>query len=402
MITSCNLTYANTLKSYQFHKKLMGTPASPAKDCDERMCEAKRRMCYTICQYEELRHKDRVVMTNDLLGRALSNCNAYVVFSKLVEVAKGIKEQRAAAPTGTKGALETMIGERSHEFGELLWPYLDSTCSYPLMQACKTLRAFGLEHNRQNTLSVFGIDPSGNRVDGFPCHAKKDDENIVRPGTNIRFKLQVSSTILQRVVTPATAGTNETEDIKSKEIVHDRCGRAVKRISKPWPISSNESECSGVDIALVEDDEERTWIGDAVYVNSSESHLVGRVASDAMLVRKDDPFAAFKNGTMPVHRLDVKALSGKQRRRFRLRFSLMVHAKHASTSSRIAHPWVVYSDPFLSVSRLNSEEARANKRERDQTRCAKLREDTATRKAQRVSNAAAAAAVAAAGAAPEA
>lgn len=400
MITSSNLTYANTSKSYQFHKKLMATPASSPTDCEERMCEAKRRMCYTICQYEELRHKDRVLMTNDLLGRALSNCNAYVVFSKLVEVAKGIKEQRTAAPTGTKGALETMIEERSHEFGELLWPYLDETCSYPLMLACKTLRTFGLEHNRQNTLSVFGIDPSGKRIDGFPHHAKKDDENIVRPGTNIRFKLQVSSTILQRVVTPATAGTNETEDIKLKDIVHDRCGRAVKRMSKTN--LSNESECSGVDIALVEDDEERTWIGDAVYVDSSEH--AGRVPSiSAALVRKDNPFAAFKNGTMPVHRLDVKALSGKQRRRFRLRFSLVVHPKaHASTSSRIACPWVVYSDPFLSVSRLNSEEARANKRERDQTRCAKLREDTATRKAQRVSNAVAAAAVAAAGAASEA
>lgn len=376
-VLDCFEKRSNIITGVPFHKLLMGVPMSSPTNAVDRIVEARRRMCYTIFQFERLKRKDRVLMTNDMVLRAVLNCKGYNALKKLVKFARRVKESRLNLPPG-KHALEKIVSDpfTSHEFGQVLWPYLDRTCSYPLMLACKALRAFGLEHRRQNVLGVVGIDRKGNVVSGggFPFHGQgPNGENLVRPGKNIRFQLKVSNTTLQRVVVPGTCATNETEELRDETFVFEKRGSAVSDALCHQHLNHKHSL---VEVTLVNDDEKFTRAGNP------------QVPNDVYVMRKGDPTNEFLTDKMPVIRLDVKKLSGEDHQAFRLRFSLNIlhHLPETSrTGKKSVHvmPWVVYSDPFYVVSKLDTETAKANKRARDVERCKRSKQQRVDVEAQR-------------------
>lgn len=74
---------------------------------------------------------------------------------------------------------------------------------------------------------------------------------------------------------------------------------------------------------------------------------------------------------MPIIRLGVVQLSGPTHKRFRLKFSLKLISHQKTTSKfkrRVRQPWIVYSDPFLVESRLDSAEAKSHKQQRNRKR----------------------------------
>ena len=270
--------------------RVMGFPISDRSDYVERVEEARNRMCFVIMEFEAQHRRERLLMINDMISRAAESCKRYHIINALEQIAERVKDQRSVDGSWGVSALQGIVSNDavSHEFGQALWPYLEREKSYPMMLACKALRAFGVEHDRHNKLKVIGIMHRANprhtpMPNGeFPFHRQgPDGEYIIRAGTNIRFQLTVYADPMQRVVIPADAGRNEEEVLRKDVHVYEKMGSSVYTCFSTTLAANDHANSqrvglkqwtSLIDVELVNDDEKRTRAG-RPHVDASELFL---------------------------------------------------------------------------------------------------------------------------------
>lgn len=120
-------------------------------DFHESSTEARHRLVATLCWFR--RHQRSLLgpMISAMRKRAMLAALLYERAERMRDAATLVIAARARQPDVLTTLLRDGAGE---EFGQALWPYLPPELGTPLMATCKTMHAFGLQHQRRLRLSL--------------------------------------------------------------------------------------------------------------------------------------------------------------------------------------------------------------------------------------------------------